>query len=146
MPTQRTRGVLWDSFKRRALGTFHNGIKAVVWTDTLQGVLLVIGAILALIIVFSDINLPFGQVLSTDGQTGPTVSYDMNMRLDNYSVLGCLVDGFVMCVSYFGFNQEQIQCYVTARNIRDVKRTGILSTLVMCGIYWLALLAVIQTY
>ena len=105
-----------------------------------------IGAILALIIVFSDINLPFGQVLSPDGQTGPTVSYDMNMRLDNYSVLGCLVDGFVMCVSYFGFNQEQIQCYVTARNIRDVKRTGILSTLVMCGIYWLALLAVIQTY
>lgn len=117
--------------------TVSGGIKAVVWTDTLQGVLLVIGAILALIIAFSDINMPFGQVLSTASQTGLTVSYDMNMRLDNYSVLVCLVGGFVMWVSYFGFNQEQIQRYVTARNIRDVKRTGILSTLMMCGIYWL---------
>lgn len=117
--------------------TISGGIKAVIWTDTLQGIILVIGAIIALIVAFSNMGMPFSQVLSIAGEAGKTVSFDFDFRWDNYNIYLCIIGSFVMWVSYFGFNQEQIQRYVTSRSIRDVKKTGILSTLLMVGIYWM---------
>ncbi|MCI9120210.1 MAG: sodium/solute symporter [Oscillibacter sp.] len=117
--------------------TVSGGIKAVIWTDTLQGILLAIGAVIALIVAFRHMGMPFGEVLSIAGEAGKTVSFDFDLRLDNYNIYLCLLGSFVMWVSYFGFNQEQIQRYVTSRSIRDVKKTGILSTVLMVGIYWM---------
>lgn len=117
--------------------TVSGGIKAVIWTDFLQGIVLVIGAAIALIIAFKNIGMPFTQVLSTASEAGKTVSYIFDFRWDNYNIFICIIGSFVMWVSYFGFNQEQIQRYVTSKSIRDVKKTGIVSTLLMCGIYWL---------
>lgn len=116
--------------------TISGGIKAVIWTDTLQGIILAIGVVIALIVAFSGIGMPFGDVLAIAKEAGKTVSFDFNLRWDNYNIYLCIFGSFVMWVSYFGFNQEQVQRYVTARNIRDVKRTGILSTLLMVGVYW----------
>lgn len=117
--------------------TISGGIKAVIWTDTLQGVLLAIGAVIALVVAFQNMDMPFSQVLSIAGDAGKTISFDFNFRWDNYNIYLCIIGSFVMWVSYFGFNQEQVQRYVTARSIRDVKKTGILSTFLMVGIYWM---------
>ncbi len=116
--------------------TILGGIKGAIWADTLQGVVLLVGAIIALVIAFANMGMPFGEVLSIAGESGKTVSFDFDFRWDNYNIYLCIIGSFAMWVSYFGFNQEQIQRYVTARSIRDVKKTGILSTLLMIGIYW----------
>ena len=117
--------------------TISGGIKAVIWTDTLQGVVLAIGAVVALIVAFSNLDQSFGEVMTLAAAVGKTISFDFDFRMDNYNIVLCVIGSFVMWVSYFGFNQEQIQRYVTARSVRDVKKTGILSTLLMVGIYWM---------
>lgn len=117
--------------------TVSGGIKAVIWTDALQGVLLAIGVVIALIVAFTNMGMPFSEVLSIASDAGKTISFDFNFRWDNYNIYLCIFGSFVMWVSYFGFNQEQIQRYTTARSIRDVKKTGILSTVMMIGVYWM---------
>lgn len=117
--------------------TVTGGIKAVIWTDTVQGILLAIGVAIALFVAFSDVGMPFADAMAVAKEAGKTISFDFNFRWDNYNIYLCLIGSFVMWVSYFGFNQEQVQRYVTSRSVRDVKKTGILSTAIMIGVYWM---------
>lgn len=42
-----------------------------------------------------------------------------------------------MWAGYFGFDQGQVQRYITAKDVRTIKKTGIMSSIGMQSIYWL---------
>ncbi len=117
--------------------TVVGGIKAVIWTDVLQGVILLIGVIAGLFLAVNAVDMSLSEVLSVAGEAGHTTTFLFDFKWDNYNIWMAFFAGFICWVSYFGFNQEQIQRYVTARSVRDIKKTGITSSVVMMGIYWL---------
>lgn len=117
--------------------TVIGGIKAVVWTDTIQGVILSIGVIVLFFLAMGKMGLGFTDMLTTVGELNMTKSFDFSFSFSSTNVWMALFAGFFCWVSYFGFNQEQVQRYVTAKSITGVKKTTILSTVIMQGVYWI---------
>ncbi len=117
--------------------TIIGGIKAVVWTDTVQGVVLSVGVMIAFAVGMNAMGLSFTDLLETVGEADLTTSFVTEFNFSNMNIVTAMVAGFMCWVSYFGFNQEQVQRYVTAKNFRDVKKTSILSIIIMQGVYWI---------
>ncbi len=124
--------------------TVIGGIKAVVWTDTIQGIILFIGVLVALGVGMSEMGLGFSDMLmslndyaAANAELSKTTSFTFDFNFSNTNIIMAMLTGFFCWVSYFGFNQEQVQRYVTAKNLSDVKKTSIVSVVIMQGIYWI---------
>lgn len=103
-----------------ALYTMAGGIKAVIWTDTLQlGIFL--GAIVLVIAVVSR-SVPdgFAGVLQIAGEHGRLDYFNFSWSLtEPYTFLGALLGGAVFTISQFGVDQAEVQRYLTTANIRQ---------------------------
>ena len=108
--------------------TLAGGIRGVVWTDFLQGILLVGGGLLcsALILGRGDA----GQILTTAWEGGKFTlgSWEPSLIEDNFWLL--FVGGIFHFLQSFGTDQNMVQRYLLARSDREARRsaiTGILS-------------------
>jgi Na+/proline symporter len=115
--------------------TFVGGLKAVVWTDVLQGSIFVIGALAALVFGLLQIGRPVGDVLSeamvagklqavalvpADGETWLT-----SLRALPVAVLG----GFFLVLASHGTDQENVQHLLNVRSERGARRSIVASGL-----------------
>ena len=103
--------------------TMLGGMNAVIWTDVLQGIILVIGAIIILLALLSQIG-PFTDALSfleTHGKLNP-----INTALD-FSIPPTIWAGvFAMTlyhVSVYGANQYMMQRALAAKSIGEAKKS-----------------------
>lgn len=117
--------------------TVAGGIKAVIWTDMIQGIILFIGLILSVGVATGNLSMPLGEAVGIARDAGLTQSFDFSFDGSKLTVWCAFIAGFCMWAGYFGFDQGQVQRYVTAKDVRTIKKTGILSSLGMQLIYWL---------
>jgi len=116
--------------------TAMGGIKAVVWTDAIQAIVLLLGLLFAIFYSTSITPMTFGEIMSLAKESGKLVSFDMVFNKDSLNVWCVLAGGFAMWIGYFGFDQGQVQRYLTAKNITNIKKSGIMSSMAMQLIYW----------
>ncbi|HMJ70268.1 MAG TPA: sodium:solute symporter [Cyclobacteriaceae bacterium] len=97
------------------------GIQAVVWTDTVQGIVLIGGALACLIIlVFS---VPGGLTQSIDTALAHDKfslgSFEFDWSTSTFWVV--LIYGLFINLQNFGIDQNYVQRYITARTDREAK-------------------------
>jgi SSS family transporter len=112
--------------------TALGGVRAVVWTDTLQMILMFGGIFVGLFLIAK--GLPDGVGLSDaiylGGEAGRLNAIEVSADLNNqYTILSGLVGGFFLMLSYFGCDQSQVQRYITARSLKESRMS-----LVMTGV------------
>ena len=117
--------------------TVAGGIKAVIWTDMIQGIILFVGLILSVGVATGSLGMPLGEAVQIAREAGLTQSFDFGFEPIKLTVWCAFIAGFCMWAGYFGFDQGQVQRYVTAKDVRTIKKTGILSSIGMQSIYWL---------
>ncbi|WP_161554763.1 sodium:solute symporter family transporter [Ereboglobus luteus] len=113
-----------------ALYTMAGGIKAVIWTDTLQlGIF--IGAIgFVLYLVCSRVEGGAPAVWQIAGEHGHLDFFNFSTSLkEPYTFLGGLLGGTVYTLSQFGVDQAEVQRYLTTKNIRQSNLAMITSML-----------------
>ncbi|CAF1227589.1 unnamed protein product [Rotaria sp. Silwood1] len=105
--------------------TFYSsvgGMKAVIWTDVLQAVVIVIG-LLAVIIQGLITVGGFKQTFSIASQGGriqfDRISFDPRTR---FTVWSLVIGGCFNSLATYGFNQTQIQRYLAIRSTRGAKQ------------------------
>jgi Na+/proline symporter len=114
------------------LYTAKGGVRAVVWTDTMQMILMFAGVFLGIFLVLD--KLPAGVTVSDAIYLGGianrwnAVNLSFNLN-DRYTLLSGLVGGFFLMLSYFGCDQSQVQRYITASSLKESRMS-----LVMTGI------------
>lgn len=92
------------------------GISAVVWTDAIQGIILIIGALLcALILTF---NMPEGpaQLFSIAAADGKFSLGGLGATLREPTVWVVLIYGIFMNMQNYGIDQNYVQRYMTAKS------------------------------
>ncbi|MCQ2184394.1 MAG: sodium:solute symporter [Bacteroidales bacterium] len=92
------------------------GISAVVWTDAIQGIILIIGALLcALILTF---NMPEGpsQLFSIAAANGKFSLGGLGATLREPTVWVVLIYGIFMNMQNYGIDQNYVQRYMTAKS------------------------------
>ncbi len=106
------------------LYSMMGGIRAVIWTDAVQGIVLIGGVLLCLTILL--LKMPGGvpeavRMASAEGKFS-LGSFDItNWSGETFWV--CLVYGLFINLNNFGIDQNYIQRYMSARTMKDAMRS-----------------------
>lgn len=99
--------------------TLVGGIKAVIWTDTLQVGILLTGIVVTIWIVLGRVPGGLNEVLETADAAGRLKFIDWSLDpTEVYTVWGGLIGGSFLLISQFGSNQAEIQRFLTTKSIR----------------------------
>ena len=102
--------------------TALGGMRAVMWVETWQMLIILLGILFCLGSVIFGLpeQVGLGEALRLAGAAGrlETLSFDPDPRL-TYTVWTGLLGGLFLMLSYFGCDQSQVQRYLTGRSLRE---------------------------
>ncbi len=103
-----------------ALYTMTGGIKAVIWTDTLQ-LGIYIGAIIVVVtLICRSVPGGLGHVVEIAHESGRLDFFNFSMNLSEpYTFWAAVLGGTVFTISQFGVDQAEVQRYLTTANLRQ---------------------------
>jgi SSS family solute:Na+ symporter len=113
-----------------ALYSMLGGIQAVVWTDAIQGIVLITGAVLSLgFILFSMPEGP-GQLfrIAAEHQKFSLGSFGTELTRPTFWVV--LIYGIFINLQNFGIDQNYVQRYMASATDRDAKRSALFGGLI----------------
>ncbi|MDF1574786.1 MAG: sodium:solute symporter [Bacteroidales bacterium] len=101
------------------------GLQAVVWTDAIQGILLICGALLTLLFIL--LRMPDGgaQVFRIAADQGKFSLGSFGLDLSASTFWVVLVYGIFINLQNFGIDQNYIQRYMASRSDRAAKRSAL---------------------
>jgi SSS family transporter len=121
--------------------TFVGGMKAVVWTDVIQFVVYVLGAIVALGVLVSRLPGGFGQLLADGAAAGKFRWFDLSTALDSpYTLWAGVIGGMFLTFGSHGADQLMVQRYLCARSRGEAARALWMSGIVVFAQFALFLL------
>ena len=112
--------------------TLIGGISAVVWTDIIQGVLLIGGGLICTGVVFSQSGVSPGQLILTAWEGGRFGWGNWEFSLTENNIWLYVVGGFFMTFQSYATEQSITQRYLLARSddeARRAARAGVLACL-----------------
>lgn len=125
--------------------TWFGGIKAVIWTDVLQAIVLVGGGLIALFCLVGDTPLSLSQIVAylSDhdkfrifdlGGDDSGVSAWTSIVSNPYHVIPAVIGGFFLTMATHGTDHDMVQRLLTCRESKDGQRSlwmsGLVSVLV----------------
>ena len=122
--------------------SYTGGLKSVLWTDFIQGVVLILGVIFALGFLLFNINGGLGEVVRTLFQDNKFIStteviFDKNIL--KTSVFIIIIGAGLNTFSSYISSQDVVQRFTTTTNIKELKKmtygNGILSIVVATIFY-----------
>lgn len=125
---QGTMGLaLWQSIVFIGVVTLiyslQGGMKAVVYGDAMQMILIVLGALICLAVGLYHIG-GFGQVLEfTAAERLQTLRFShLGYNDDGFGLLPMLMGGFVLYAAYYGCDQSEAQRALSAKSLSDLRK------------------------
>ena len=120
--------------------TIMGGIRAVIWTDAIQMVVVIGGVVLGIIIAIQGIGLSFFDTLQLAKESGKLNTLDFRASLTVTNTFwATLFGGTIMWIRYFCFDQTQVQRVLTSKSLRNAKNSFVISAFVMSLVYYLML-------
>ncbi|MDN3594870.1 sodium:solute symporter [Zunongwangia endophytica] len=99
------------------------GIEAVIWTDAIQGIVLISGALACLIIIIFSMPEGAGQIIEIglEYDKFSLGSYGLNLSKSTFWVI--LVYGLFINLQNFGIDQNYVQRYMSAKTEKEAKKS-----------------------
>ncbi|MGI9550094.1 MAG: sodium:solute symporter family transporter, partial [Aurantibacter sp.] len=103
--------------------TIMGGIEAVIWTDVLQVVVLLGGALLALNMMISNIDGGLQTVFETAANNHKFNLIDLNWSLKQPTLWVMLVGGIFANITTYGTDQTMVQRYLTTKSQKEAEKS-----------------------
>src|SRR5699024_7675754 len=115
------------------------GIQAVVWTDAIQGIILIVGAIFCVGYMLFSLPGGFEQILSVamQGNKFSLGSFDFNVFQSTFWVV--FIYGIFINLQNYGIDQNYVQRYVAARSDKEAKRSALYGGILYIPVFMLFL-------
>jgi len=120
-------------FTLGAIGTGYTmlgGMRALMWTDLLQFVILFGGLVGALFVVLHGTGLTVAGVWSLASTAGRTQLFDFNLNWREGTFWAALLGGVFLWLGDFGVDQLAVQRYLSAKSLRQSQHSVLISLLV----------------
>lgn len=101
------------------------GLQAVVWTDAVQGILLILGALLCTGFILFKMPEGPGQVFQIAANHGKFSLGSFSLDLSSSTFWVVLVYGIFINLQNFGIDQNYIQRYMASRSDRSARRSAL---------------------
>ncbi|MFV0366491.1 MAG: sodium:solute symporter [Mangrovibacterium sp.] len=105
------------------------GIQAVVWTDAIQAIILILGAFLCLFIILIELPGGVSQVIQEGAMAHKFSLGDMNFDLTSSSFWCVLIYGLFINLQNYGIDQNYIQRYMTSSSEKEAKKSAVSGSL-----------------
>ena len=122
--------------------TAKGGVRAVVWTDTLQMILMFAGVFLGIYLILAKMpeSVNIADSIYLAGVSNHWNAIDTTFNLQNqYTLLSGLLGGFFLMLSYFGCDQSQVQRYITARSLSESRMSLVMTAILKVPMQFLIL-------
>jgi len=127
--------------------TFFGGMKAVLWTDMIQFIVYMAGALVALFLLLSKLPGGLGQAMAMADASGKLRVFDFRLDFtDPYVFWAGLLGGLFLTIGSHGADQLMVQRYLCARSQRDAARALLVSGLIVLAQFALFLLIGVALY
>lgn len=103
------------------LYTYKGGIKTIVWTDTVQTVVLLTAVFFALGGMMSQMNLDFGQTVNLLAQSPLVRLFNFDFHSDS-NFFKQFISGIVVTLAINGFDQDIVQKNLTCKNAAQARK------------------------
>jgi SSS family transporter len=112
--------------------TYLGGMQAVIWTDLIQFVIYIVGAIVAALFIINAVPGGFEAVRSIGEGAGKFQIIDTTPTFSNYLVLWAgVIGGAFFSMASHGADQIMVQRYLCARSVGQARAALILSGVVV---------------
>jgi len=102
--------------------SWQGGMKAVVWGDAIQMIILFAGLIICLYFGWNILQDHGGLAEGFDPERLQVINYNLGIGEGNeYGLLPMIVGGFFLYVSYYGCDQTQAQRLLSAKNEKTIR-------------------------
>jgi SSS family solute:Na+ symporter len=119
--------------------TLLGGIQAVIWTDAIQGIILITGAIVTAILLLFSMPEGVGQFfrIASENNKFNFGSFAPDLRSSTFWVV--LIYGTFINLQNFGIDQNYIQRYLTAGSEKEAKKSAVYGALMYIPVSFLFL-------
>jgi Na+/proline symporter len=103
------------------LYTFEGGVRTIVFTDTLQTSFMLLGLIVCVFYIMSQLNFGLADTWSALQQNGYTRIFNTNIESADFffkSILG----GAFITIAMTGLDQEMMQKNISVKNLKDSQK------------------------
>ena len=117
------------------LYTAAGGMRAVIWTDTVQFAVLLGGLAIACTTVVRGVEGGVSEIVSVAGSQGKLRLLDWSTSLEkDFTVWSGLIGGTFFLLSQYAVDQAELQRFLTTSSVRNSSR-ALISTMVFTSIY-----------
>jgi SSS family transporter len=121
------------------LYTFEGGVKTIVYTDTLQTSFMLLGLVVCIGYILTQMDLSFGGALQALSDRGYTRIFEFDPQQKSF-FLKQVIGGAVIALTMTGLDQEMMQKNISVRTMRDSQKNILTFTTVMVIVNFLFLL------
>lgn len=102
--------------------SWQGGMKAVVWGDAIQMIILFVGLVVCLIYGWTNLSQG-GGAISFDPSRLQVIDYNWGIgEGEDYGIFPMIIGGFFLYVSYYGCDQTQAQRMLSAKDEGTIKK------------------------
>jgi len=121
------------------LYTFKGGVKTIVWTDTLQTTGMLLGLIICVVYIMTNLDLSFTETMSSLNANGYTKIFNTDVNSPGF-FLKQIVGGIFITVAMTGLDQEMMQKNISVRTLKDSQKNMITFSFIIVVVNFLFLL------
>jgi len=115
--------------------TMVGGIEAVIWTDVIQGIILMLGMILSLVYILFLSGVDGGEILSLAAEKNKFSLGDPSFNFHGQTIVVLLVYGFAWNFQKYSADQTIVQRYLSVKTDKDALKGTALGAL-LCIPIW----------
>ncbi|HUS00547.1 MAG TPA: sodium:solute symporter [Chitinophagaceae bacterium] len=121
------------------LYTFKGGVKTIVWTDTLQTTGMLLGLIICVIYIMTNLDLSFSETMTSLNTHGYTKIFNTDVNSPGF-FLKQIIGGIFITVGMTGLDQEMMQKNISVRTLKDSQKNMITFSFIILVVNFLFLL------
>ncbi|MFV0592221.1 MAG: sodium:solute symporter family transporter [Draconibacterium sp.] len=103
--------------------TMMGGIEAVIWTDVMQVIVLMGGAVLSLLLIIWKIDGGFSSIVETAAANHKFNVFDLTLSLKQPTVWVMLLGGIFANITTYGTDQTMVQRYLTTKTRKEANQS-----------------------
>ena len=105
------------------------GIQAVVWTDAIQGIIMITGAIICLLYIMFSMPEGPAQMIEIANEHNKFSLGSTSLSLTESTIWVVLIYGIFINLQNYGIDQNYVQRYMASKSEREAKRSALLGGL-----------------
>lgn len=121
------------------LYTYEGGVKTIVWTDTLQTTCMLLGLVICVVYILSQLDMSLGQSLQAMGEKGYSKIFFTDPSSKLFFVKQILAGAFVT-LTMTGMDQEMMQKNISVKTLKDSQKNVVTLGFIMLVVIGLFLL------